>query len=255
MPTREPKYRVIAADLAERIRAGIHPPGEALPGQRELSVAYGVTLATLRQALQVLQDEGLVSQQPGRGTFVTEPRPAYRLDTLRGLDEDLQAQGHALRTEILGQDLCRPPARVAATLTVPEPDRVLRVERLRIVGDRPAVHQVSWVREPAASRLRATDLGDRSLYAALADVGVVVDGAGEVLRPGVLDERTAPLLRRPVGEPVLLSERVSHAGAAGPVLLDTAVILGTAMEVRAHRAAGGLSLHWARSSGERRPEG
>jgi GntR family transcriptional regulator len=52
-----------------------------------------VTLVTLRQALRRLEDDGLVSQQPGRGTFVAEPRAAYRLDSLRGFAEDLRARG------------------------------------------------------------------------------------------------------------------------------------------------------------------
>ena len=54
------RYRAIAADLAAKIRDGHYGPGDALPAQRELSAAYGVTLMTLRQALQELGAEGLI---------------------------------------------------------------------------------------------------------------------------------------------------------------------------------------------------
>ena len=64
------RYRAIAADLAAKIRDGSYAPGDALPGQRELSTVYGVTLMTLRQALRELSDEGLIVQRPGKGTFV-----------------------------------------------------------------------------------------------------------------------------------------------------------------------------------------
>src|SRR5437764_14716462 len=82
------RYRAIAADLAAKIRDGHSAPGEALPAQRELSTAYGVTLMTLRQALRELSDEGLIVQQPGRGTFVAPPYPAYHLGSLRSLADD-----------------------------------------------------------------------------------------------------------------------------------------------------------------------
>jgi len=77
---REPKYAVIAADLQARIRSGEYPSGRPLPPQRSLSEAYGVTLMTLRQALQVLAERGLIVQRAGKDTLVSPPF-GYRLDT------------------------------------------------------------------------------------------------------------------------------------------------------------------------------
>ncbi|TDB81385.1 GntR family transcriptional regulator [Micromonospora sp. KC721] len=245
MERRTPKYRVIAADLTAKIRGGELPPGSALPPQKELSAAYGVTLVTLRQALRQLEDDGLLSQQPGRGTFVASPKATYRLDSLRGLAEDLRAQGRTVSTEILGQAMQRPPAWVAAHLGTA---RVLRLERLRLLAGRPAVHQLSWVRSPAGAKLRDTDLSDTSLYAAVAEHGIVVHRATEVLRPEVLVAPVAELLRQPVGTPVFLSDRVTYGLDERPILVDRATILGTMMEVRTERAATGLSVQWTPSS-------
>jgi GntR family transcriptional regulator len=203
-----------------------------------------VTLVTLRQALRKLEDDGLVSQQPGRGTFVAEPRAAYRLDSLRGFAEDLRAQGQAVSTEILGQTLRRPPAPVASVLG--GDDRALRLERIRLLAGRPAVHQVSWVRAPAGVALAAADLSATSLYAAVADLGVVVHRATEALRPGVLDGPTAALLRQPADTPVFISERVTYGLDDTALIVDRAVILGTTMEIRTERAATGMSMQWAR---------
>src|SRR3982751_3450334 len=113
---RTPKYQVIARDLSAKIRDGELPPGSAPMPQKEPSASYGVTLGTLRQALRQLEVDGLLSQQPGRGTFVAEPRSAYRLDSLRGFAEDLRAQGHTVSTQILGQAVRRPPVAVAGQL-------------------------------------------------------------------------------------------------------------------------------------------
>jgi GntR family transcriptional regulator len=204
-----------------------------------------VTLVTLRQALRRLEDDGLLSQQPGRGTFVSEPMATYRLDSLRGLAEDLRAQGRTVSTEILGQTTRRPPAWVAAHLGT---DRALRLERLRLLAGRPAVHQLSWVRSPVGADLRDTDLSETSLYAALAAHGVVVHRASEVLRPELLSAPVAELLRQNAGTPVFVSDRITYGLDDRPIVVDRATILGTAMEVRTERAATGLSMKWTSSS-------
>jgi GntR family transcriptional regulator len=238
---RTPKYQVIALDLSTKIRDGELPPGSALPPQRELSASYGVTLATLRQALRRLEEDGLLSQQPGRGTFVAEPRAAYRLDSLRGFAEDLRAQGQTVSTQILDQQVAWPPADVAALLD--KSVHALRLERLRLVAGRPAVHQLSWIRETA---LAEADLSGSSLYATLADLGVVVHRASEVIRPGALDATVADLLRQPEGTPAFISDRITFGLDDTPLVVDRATILGSAMEIRTERTVAGLSMQWSR---------
>nr|WP_212847286.1 GntR family transcriptional regulator [Actinoplanes ianthinogenes] len=239
MPPRTPKYQVIADDLTSKIKDGEWPPGAALPPQKELSTRYGVTLATLRQALKQLQDEGLLSQEPGRGTFVF-PRARYELNLLHGFADDLRSQGHTVTTEILDQAVGTPPDWAAATLG---DGPALRLERVRLVAGRPAVHQMSWVR---GTELADADLSDLSLYGALIEHGHLVHRASEVVRPGLLAEPVAGLLRRPPGEPVLVSERVTFALDGSVLVVDRATMLGSAMEIRTERAASGLSVHWSR---------
>lgn len=195
----------------------------------------------MRQALRQLEDDGLVSQQPGRGTFVAEPRAAYRLDSLRGFAEDLRAQGHTVSTQILGQAVRRPPAWVTAHLGTADP--AVRLERVRLLAGRPAVHQLSWIR---GADLASADLSGTSLYAALADRGVVVHRASEVVRPGILDPVVADLLAQPAGTPAFVSDRVTFGLDDTPLVFDRATILGTILEIRTERAVSGLSMHWSR---------
>jgi len=102
---RRPKYAAIAEDLDAKIKSGAYRPGQPLPPQRELSATYGVTLMTLRQALQLLTERGLVSQQAGRGTFVAAPKASYSLGSMQSLADDLRGQGHLVETALLGRDL------------------------------------------------------------------------------------------------------------------------------------------------------
>ncbi|WP_067487378.1 GntR family transcriptional regulator [Actinomadura hibisca] len=70
-----PPYRQIADALRKGIRSGEIPPGRRIPSLVELEQQYGVARDTLRKAVQVLKDEGLVETVQGMGTFVVDPLP------------------------------------------------------------------------------------------------------------------------------------------------------------------------------------
>lgn len=255
---RIPKYRLVADEIADRIRRGVHRPGDPLPAQRQLCADFGVTLMTLRQALASLGDEGLIVQQPGRGTFVTPPPAAYRLETLRSLSDELRSQGIEVVTEVLHAELRPSPTELDAERGPvrgpergPEPDAepggpALFLERLRIVGGLPLVHQVSWVPAPHGAAVAGVDFTVTPLYAALADVcGAAVASATEDLRPGLLPESLAALMRRPAGTPVFLSERTTRGVDRAALVHDRAVLLGDRLRIRADRVASAMSLSWS----------
>ncbi|MFC7109662.1 GntR family transcriptional regulator [Nonomuraea rubra] len=168
-----------------------------------------------------------LAPQPGRRPAQAGPRRAYRGGRAGG------APG---------------PAQVAAELRLRPGDSALRLERVREFDGRPAVHQVSWVRRPVADRIRDRDFTGVSLYTALADAGVTVARASEVVRPGLLDAAAARHLGEPQGSPVLISTRITYTLDATPVVSDHATILGSMMEIRTERAATGLSLTWGATS-------
>ncbi|ATO16302.1 winged helix-turn-helix domain-containing protein [Micromonospora sp. WMMA1998] len=73
MPTAEAPFRLIANDIAARIRSGELKPGDKLPSTRELAETYGVHINTAYRAMSLLHDRELITGQPGRGTYVAEP--------------------------------------------------------------------------------------------------------------------------------------------------------------------------------------
>ncbi|MHC5703359.1 GntR family transcriptional regulator [Streptomyces sp. PKU-MA01144] len=67
-----PPYQQIAAFLRERIESGAIPPGRRIPSLVELEAEFGVARDTLRKAVKVLKDEGLVETVTGMGVFVVD---------------------------------------------------------------------------------------------------------------------------------------------------------------------------------------
>src|ERR671927_390584 len=110
---RVPRYHRIAEALRQRIGDGELAAGARLPNQRQLAREFGVTLMTLRQALELLEREKLIARRHGLGTFVAAPSIDYDILQLRRFAGDLSAQGEHVTTRVLGSRLLPGDRRVS----------------------------------------------------------------------------------------------------------------------------------------------
>ena len=67
-----PVYRQLATILRDAIERGDYPPGRSIPSESRLAQEHGLARDTVRKAIRILEDEGLVQPVQGRGVFVTE---------------------------------------------------------------------------------------------------------------------------------------------------------------------------------------
>ncbi|GAA3038695.1 GntR family transcriptional regulator [Actinokineospora globicatena] len=228
-----PKYVSIQDDLVRRIAAAEFRAGRPLPPQRELSEEYGVSLMTLRQALRALEDEGVVEQVAGKGTFVRAHRVPYLAAGLGSIVDDLAAQGIVMTTVQLRAEVVTPTPDIAERLRA---DRVLEVERLRLVGAQPVVHQLSRIPAALGSALLDADFRTTSLYHLLTErCGRVPARATETLTPVAVTADLAHLLAVPRGTLCLRSTRLTLERDATPLVADEATLVSARMEVRIER--------------------
>ncbi|HXF63540.1 MAG TPA: GntR family transcriptional regulator, partial [Caldilineaceae bacterium] len=157
---RHMRYLTIADKLRHAILDGTLPAGARLPGQRELAEQHHTALMTVRQALALLEAEGLVRFEHGVGTFVTDS----------GLDPDAlhlasfgEMNPSAVQT-VLHRAEAAVQAPAAAQLLGLSPETPLGLlERLRLLEGRPIVYQQSFL-PPALADLVAGFCPERSLY-------------------------------------------------------------------------------------------
>jgi GntR family transcriptional regulator len=240
---RQPKYLRIHAALRDRITSGQWPPGQPLPAQRELAGEFGVSIMTLRQALQVLADDGLIDTRHGSGTFVAA-RYAYHLGHLRSFGADLAGQGAEISTRLLAADTVTPPEPVGARLGLSGPGQVLRLRRLRLADGRPVIVQTSYLPGHLAPVVDPADLCQRGLFTVLAEHGLAVARTTETITPAVLGPADAADLARPEGTPALLSHQVSFGTDGTPIVDDHALLAGDSVAITASRSADQLDVHY-----------
>ncbi len=225
--SRVPRYHRIAEALRERMRVGELPSGARLDNQRQLAKSFGVTLMTLRQALELLEREHLITRRHGLGTFVAAPSIDYDILQLRRFAGDLSAKGEHVATRLLGTRFAKADRRVAEALGLAGRPRVLVVERLRLVDAHPMSLQRSFLPSPLGDEVVRADLALTPLHQVLEfKLGVVITRASETVSAVRLGRREARDLGCRAGEPAFESERVSYDAGGAPVVFDRAFIPG-----------------------------
>jgi GntR family transcriptional regulator len=246
IPGTAPKYVAIRDDLIKRIRRGEYAPGDALPGQRQLSEEYGVSLMTLRQALDELCDRGVVEQLPGKGTYVRTVPVPYSMGNLRSLADDLRARGIEVLTRVLDQEIVPVPDDLSRRFGIPAASQVLRLERVRVIRGTPLIHQLSYIPQPFADAVRGVDFETQELYAVLAErAEAVAVRAEETIAPVLVPPHIGELLGLPSGQPAMRSERITLDGKRRTLVVDFAVLAGNGVVVVNTREAGGHQVSYA----------
>ena len=227
MRRRVPRYHTIAEQLRARIRAGELRPGAPLDNQRKLAQTFGVTLMTLRQALEVLERDNLIVRRHGLGTFVAAPSIDYDILALRRLVGDLSAQGEDVQTVILDARFVTGDRRAAIALGLAPPTRVWQLDRLRLVGNHPMSLQRSFLPAHLGEEVMRADLGVTPLRQVLEfKLGITISRARETVSAIRLGRREARELGCRAGVPAFESERVSYSETGSPVVFDRVFIPG-----------------------------
>jgi len=227
LASRVPRYHQIAQILRERIIAGGHGPGKRLDTQRSMAREFGVTLMTLRQALDLLERDGLIARRHGLGTFVARPSIDYDILHLRALAGDLSALGEDVATRFVRSYAAAADRAVAAALGLREREGVFALERLRLVDGEPVSFQSSYLPAALGDEVSKADLAVTPLRQVLAfKLGIEITAARETVSAVPLERRAARELGCRPGIPAFRSDRVSMGADGRPVVYDRVFIPG-----------------------------
>ena len=227
MTSRVPRYHQIAQSLRERMAGGALVPGARLDNQRRLAQEYGVTLMTLRQALEVLERDGLIARRHGLGTFVAGGSVDYDILSLRTFAGDLSARGEDVTTRFLRAQFEPADREVARALGVRPRHRVFALERLRLVAGRPTSFQASYLVAALGEDVAKADLRVTPLRQVLSfKLGIEIAAARETVSAVPLAAQAARELGCRVGAPSFRSDRLSSAADGTPIVYDRVFIPG-----------------------------
>lgn len=208
---RLPRYHRLRDDLKSRIASGVWHPDEPIPTETELARAYGVAIGTVRKAVDMLVQEGLLLRSQGKGTFLRRPRfdrSFFRF--FRQVDADGMRSVPASR--ILFKACEIPCERVSQALALSPGDQVLRLKRRRSMGASSLIHEDIWLPADRFAALQALPLDEfgNLLYPFYEEkCGEIVASARETLTIEPAAAAVASELGMEAGKPVVVIERLA----------------------------------------------
>jgi GntR family transcriptional regulator len=222
--------------LLRELLGGTYPRGAKLPNEDDLAQRFGVSRATVREAVSGLVEAGYVTRRHGSGTYVTGTLPRrHALDMSVSYTRMIREAGLEPGLVLLDRSEHPASADEALALRVPVGELLLAVERIRTADGRPVVYS----RDRLPRRYAPPgDALDASLYAVLDSSGHTVHAASARLVPVVADERQAQLLRVEPGTPLLHIDQVDFDHAGHPVMLSAEWHVADAFELHVNRRAG-----------------
>ena len=132
------QYERLAGTLRDRIAAGIYARGDKLPSEMELMDESGLSRSTVRHALKVLVDEGLVRTERGRGAFVADT-PALHETNLVFSSYTAQVQGQGMKptTRTVDSGFTKAGGSIAKFFDAAVGSKLVKLVRLRYLDDAP----------------------------------------------------------------------------------------------------------------------
>lgn len=214
-----PLYYQLAERLRAAIAGGVVQPGDLIGTEKEIGDRYGVSRATVRQALDDLTRDGLLVRITGRGTFVAPPRLTVDLPNLLSFTEEMKRRGIEPGSRIIAFEQIPCPEDAALGLTCDPGDEILYIRRVRtgdetpiVIGDHYLAPFIQFARD---------DLG-QSLYETIQQrYGIRLREAIHTIQGGLCEPDEAELLGIATGDAVLRFRRTTYAGDGVPFVYET----------------------------------
>lgn len=204
--------------IAEALRRELRGEGERLPSEHALCAQFKVSRPTIRQALEVLVQEGLLYRHAGRGTFSTLSGDGDPKLRVIGSIGDMMALGEETWFKLLSREPVAVPANIAQALKLPPRAMAYRVVGVRHAEGGPFQHVTAWMPAPIGLALSDEDLSKTSLIAAIErHLGAPIKSLEQVVDAALAPRQVAELLQVRSRTPLLLFERTYFAAGGEPV--------------------------------------
>lgn len=207
-------YEILKAEIQE----GNWQPGDVLPTENELVKQFELSRATVRQAFEILVNEGKVYRRQGQGTFVSKPALEQNMNRIISFWDDMHQRGLKPGTKVLSSEIVPAAEDVAGILMIEPGQDVANLIRLRLADDEPLSVEHSSLVYRYCPGILEQDYANRSLRKMLVDeYNIHITYAKQKIRAVPATRAMADLLDVDVEAPLLFIDRVSYTDDGDPI--------------------------------------
>ncbi len=210
MANKESLYLQISNVIRSKITQGELRYGQRIPSERELAELYSVDRKTLRKAVSVLVEEGILTRMHGKGTYINKRQVAYDVNVVDNFGEMLNRSGIKHSCRLLYKEKRSAGLKYAELLNIGENDYVYRLVRLRLGDGEPVAIQNTYIVYDVLEDVEDIDFDMHSLYDVLNQHGVYANRVKETFRFVEFSNQEAKLLNMPDGSWGFMVEDITY---------------------------------------------
>ncbi|MBO1217450.1 GntR family transcriptional regulator [Staphylococcus nepalensis] len=206
-----PLYFQVYEDIKQKIQNGQYKEGEQLPSERNLYLQYDVSRITVREALKILEKEGYIRREHGRGSYVLGSQYNQMLNSLYNFKDEIEKNGDQPRTIMLSIKKIDSTQYLQKKMQIQPYQKVYELRRLRLANEKPLIYETSYLPVKFCEGLEKFNFNKLSLYNTLNkhyDIRII--RAYENLTPKKLTESQANYLDTDINDVCMFIERFSY---------------------------------------------
>lgn len=217
-----PLYFRVAETLKGRIDSRHYRPGSIIPSEKELAAQFGVSVITIRKAMDLLVREGLICRKRGVGTWVLSSNhgrlPIKITGNFRDWFDSVSGRLQRLEAQVLEIQVVECPEHVARILGLSDTDPIWRMKRVRKYRGEPISYCVNYAPARLAGLVSAKDFRRRSFLEVFQErFGVRLLRIEQRVEATVADMDVSAILEVEFGAPLFFVENVYYASDEKPV--------------------------------------
>ena len=222
-----PLYYQLVNIIRRNITAGTLKPGDVLPSESEMCKNFDISRSTVRQAVSMLEDEGLVVRKQGRGTYVAQPKLHRKTEKLYSYTSEIASLGLTPSSKLVEYDVMEPTPDIVKMLELDNPTTpVYKFSRIRYVDGEALILETSFYPQYLYPNLTRPMLENRSFYSLMYENGYVPYEAVDSYEAVVLNRREAELLGCRPGSSAFAVQRISRNESGQPYEFTQSLIRG-----------------------------
>jgi GntR family transcriptional regulator len=208
-----PLYIQLAESLEKSIQGGQYSIGSKIPPEEELAQRFELNRNTVRHAISLMVDRGILVKKRGIGTFVRRKQniyPVHRLDQMVSFVDDFNIGDIRIDDWIIDKSAIQATPEIAALLQLEEGGKAVRIERLRLAEGTPFVLETQYYSYQEFGRLLEIPIKG-SMYKILSEqFHADLDHAVQTIRAVLASQETAQKLSIAPAVPCLYIESLAY---------------------------------------------
>ena len=213
-----PLYHQLKDIIKLQVNDKIWKFDELIPSENELSKIYDVSVGTVKKALSVLVEEGILYRRQGRGTYVA--RPDFKNSFIRFFRYGVKHgdQNQIPTSKVIRSDIIKPARRTRDVLGLNPNDKVIDIKRVRYLEKIPLMVEHLYLPNKVFKGFNRIDISQQLLYPIYDEkYNTPIIWADEYLWPDIVDRETAAYLEIKAGDPIICIERIAFTHGDQPV--------------------------------------